>query len=75
MAGKRMLIKDFAKNISALNDDDLSKKRNTFHCDLGRIMGIFIRKGCFSEHDFRTAERVFFGICNLNLITEQEIKR
>jgi hypothetical protein len=64
--GKKMTIKDFTKNIFAFNDGDFPKIKDAFDRDLRSIMAIFIGKGYFSEHSFRTAEKVFFGICDLN---------
>jgi hypothetical protein len=72
--GKRMSIKDFAKNISDLNDSDFPKKRNIFDYDLRSIMAILIEKGCFSEHDFKTAAKVFFGICNQNKPKDSQVE-
>lgn len=64
--GKRMTIKDFTENIFALSDGDFPKKRDAFDRDLSSVMGIFIGRGCFSEHDFKTAAKTFFAVCNLN---------
>lgn len=66
--GMQMTIKNFIKStFTTLQDgSDFVEKKDAFECDMRSIMSILIEKECFSEHDFRQAAEVFFGICNLN---------
>ncbi len=75
----QMTIKNFTKSIFTTLQDgsDFVEKKDAFECDMRSIMSILIEKECFSEHSFRQAGEVFFGICNLNSlkpeITDEEM--